>query len=186
MRENETVLFKPLLVWFSSFTSESHPIIITFHISPHAYTVMFRLIYHTYTSIVQVFAINFREGENTLSSYFPQSIPPCEVISFVCLFWFSFAFFRATPTPYGGSQARGQIGAVASQPVVYATATATQNPSHICDLHHSSRKCRIHNPLSEAKDRTPQPHGYQSDSFPLRHSGNSNFVKFYPCQLVKL
>ena len=27
-----------------------------------------------------------------------------------------------------------------------ATATATRNPSHVCDLHHSSRQCWIHDP----------------------------------------
>ena len=36
----------------------------------------------------------------------------------------------------------------------YITATAMQGPSHICDLHHSSRQHRILNPLSEARDRT--------------------------------
>ena len=36
----------------------------------------------------------------------------------------------------------------------YTTATATQDPSHICKLHHSSRQCRILNPLSEARYRT--------------------------------
>ena len=30
-----------------------------------------------------------------------------------CLFYFFFCLFRAAPTTYGGSQARGQIGAVA-------------------------------------------------------------------------
>ena len=34
------------------------------------------------------------------------------------------------------------------------TATAAQDLSHICDLHHSSRQCRILNPLSEARDGT--------------------------------
>ena len=34
----------------------------------------------------------------------------------------------------------------------YTTVTATQDPSHICDLHHSSRKHRILDPLSEARD----------------------------------
>ena len=32
-------------------------------------------------------------------------------------------------------------------------ATATQDPSHICDLHHSSQQRRILNPLSEARDQ---------------------------------
>ena len=37
----------------------------------------------------------------------------------------------------------------------FTTATATQYPSHVCDLHHSRRQCPgILNPLSEARDRT--------------------------------
>ena len=36
----------------------------------------------------------------------------------------------------------------------YATATARGDPSLICDLHHSSWRHRILNPLSEARDRT--------------------------------
>ena len=34
----------------------------------------------------------------------------------------------------------------------YTTATATQDLSHICDLHHSSQICWIPDPLSEARD----------------------------------
>ena len=58
-------------------------------------------------------------------------------------------FSRATPTAYGGSQARGLIGAL---PPAYARATATWDPSCVCDLHHSSWQRRILNPLSEAKN----------------------------------
>ena len=36
----------------------------------------------------------------------------------------------------------------------YAKATATWDPSHVCNLHHSSQQRRIHNPLSKARDRT--------------------------------
>ena len=36
----------------------------------------------------------------------------------------------------------------------YVTATATPDPSHICDLHHSSWQCQILNPPSEARDQT--------------------------------
>ena len=50
---------------------------------------------------------------------------------------------------YGSSQGRGLIGAQA-----YATATATQNPSRVCDLRHSSQQHQILNPLIEARDRT--------------------------------
>ena len=33
------------------------------------------------------------------------------------------------------------------------TATATWDPSHICDLHHSSWQHQILNPLSKARDQ---------------------------------
>ena len=38
------------------------------------------------------------------------------------------------------------------QLLAYTTATATPGPSCICDLHHSSCKHRILNPLSEARN----------------------------------
>ena len=40
------------------------------------------------------------------------------------------------------------------QLLAYAMATATLNPSCVCDLHHSSWQCQILNPLRKAKDRT--------------------------------
>ena len=39
----------------------------------------------------------------------------------------------------------------------YATATATQDPSHVCDLYHSSWQRQIHNPLSRVRDQTGVP-----------------------------
>ena len=64
-------------------------------------------------------------------------------------FYFCFVLFvRAALAAYGGSQARGQIGAVA-----YTTATATRDPSRICNPSHSSQQRRILNPLSKGRDR---------------------------------
>ena len=40
------------------------------------------------------------------------------------------------------------------QMLAYTTATATQDPSHVCDLYHSSQQCWVLNALSEARDRT--------------------------------
>ena len=51
-------------------------------------------------------------------------------------FFFFFLFFKAAPVAYGSSQARGLIGATGA------------------DLHQSSRRRQILNPLSEARDRT--------------------------------
>ena len=36
----------------------------------------------------------------------------------------------------------------------YSAATATRDVSHLCDLQHTSWQCRIHNPVSKARDRT--------------------------------
>ena len=62
-----------------------------------------------------------------------------------------FIYFWTVPVACGGSQARSLIG---TQLPAYATATATRDPSHVCDLHHSSRQRWILNPLREARDRT--------------------------------
>ena len=40
------------------------------------------------------------------------------------------------------------------EPLAYTTATATPDGSHVFNLHHSSQKCQIINPLSEARDQT--------------------------------
>ena len=40
------------------------------------------------------------------------------------------------------------------QPPAYATDTAMWDPSHVFNLHHSSRQHRILNPMSEAKNWT--------------------------------
>ena len=36
----------------------------------------------------------------------------------------------------------------------YTTATATPDPRHICNLHHSSQQRQILNPMSKARDQT--------------------------------
>ena len=54
-----------------------------------------------------------------------------------------------------------------------ATATATQDLSHICDIHHSSQQCWILYPLTEARDWT---HVLMDASWvlnPLCHNRNS-------------
>jgi len=40
------------------------------------------------------------------------------------------------------------------QLLAYATATATPDPSCVCDLHYSSQQCWILNSLSKARDKT--------------------------------
>ena len=64
----------------------------------------------------------------------------------------SFHFlFRTTTAAHGSSQARGWIRAAAE---VYATTTATSDPSHICYLYSILWQHWIFNPLSKTRDWT--------------------------------
>ena len=46
-----------------------------------------------------------------------------------------------------------------------------QDLRQVFDLHHSSQQCRIHNPLSEARDGTR----VLMDTSQLSHEGNSSY-----------
>ena len=63
-------------------------------------------------------------------------------------FLFFFLFMDALEA-YGSSHTRGQIRAVAA---VCATAKATPNLSHICDLCSSFQQCQLLNPLSHNRN----------------------------------
>ena len=89
---------------------------------------------------------------------------------FDCLFLF---FFRAAPAlACGGSQTRCQITSELQLPA-YTTATATPDPSHVCDLHRSSRQRRILNPLSQARGQTCILTDASPVLNPLSHNRNS-------------
>ena len=66
-------------------------------------------------------------------------------------FSFLFCLFRATPAAYGGSQARGQTGAVAAG-LHHSHSNARSEPC--LRPYHSSQQRQILNPLNEARDRT--------------------------------
>ena len=93
------------------------------------------------------------------SSNFPVQCFPCqtclwhnlEVLNSSFFFFFFFFFLRATSQHTEGPR----LGVESElQLLAYATATATWDPSHICDLHHSSWQRWILNPLSKAGDQT--------------------------------
>ena len=90
---------------------------------------------------------------------------------------FFFVFFRAAPGAYGGSQARGQIGAAAashshsntgSKPRLQPTPLfmATPDPSS----------------TEQGQGSNPPPQGYWSGSLPLSHNGTPHFKIFYQLQ----
>ena len=66
-------------------------------------------------------------------------------------FSFSFSFFFAHPRHMDVSR----LGVESEiQLPAYTTATVSWDPSHICNLHHSSWQRRILNPLSKARGQT--------------------------------
>ena len=83
-------------------------------------------------------------------SHSRRTATPSSPFSFI-LFIFLFLLFRAAPAAYGGSQAGVESEL---QLPAYATATAIQDLSHVCDLHHSSRQHLILNPPSEARNQS--------------------------------
>ena len=77
---------------------------------------------------------------------------PSLFYSFFLIFNFNFNFFlglhqQHIEIPRLGAESELQL-------LAYTTAIAIQNPSRICDLHHSSQQHQNLNPLSKARDRT--------------------------------
>ena len=66
---------------------------------------------------------------------------------FFCLFVFLGSYLQHMEGPRLGVQSELSLPA-------YTTATATGDPSHICDPHHSSQQCQILSLLSKARDLT--------------------------------
>ena len=64
------------------------------------------------------------------------------------------------------------------QPPAYTTATAMQNPSCVCDLHHSSWPQWILNPLNKAMDQTQNLMVTSRVLLPLYHDGSSGNLYF--------
>ena len=93
---------------------------------------------------------------------------------FVYLFCLFLLFLGCTG--YGSCQARGWIGAAVP---AFSTASATPDPSHVSNLHHSSWQCWILNPLSEARDRTHILMDTSQFRFLLSHNRNSLLFNFF-------
>ena len=66
-----------------------------------------------------------------------------------------FPFFGAGGALHAWHMEVARLGVKSElQVLAYTTATVTQDPSSICDLHHSSQKRQILNSLGKARDRT--------------------------------
>ena len=76
--------------------------------------------------------------------------PSPELEGFSFFLFFFFLLFRAAPTAYGEVPRLGVL--LELQLLAYTTATATPDPSLVCDSYHSSQQHWILNPLNEARD----------------------------------
>ena len=65
----------------------------------------------------------------------------------VCLFCFLGLLWQHVEVPRLGDKSELQL-------LAYTTATATRDPSSVCDLRHSSQQCRMLNPVGKARDQT--------------------------------
>ena len=91
-------------------------------------------------------------------------------------FLFSFLLFRATPMAYGGSQARCLIGATAAS--LCQSHNNTGSKPHLQPTPQPSAMPDPW-PTERGQGSNPQPHGFQSYLFPLRHDGNSKTFFFF-------
>ena len=73
------------------------------------------------------------------------------------VFWFSVLSFLSLG-PHRRHMEVSRLG-VQSELLLPAYATATPDPSLVCDLHHSSQHRQILNPLIKARDGTRNPNG---------------------------
>ena len=62
----------------------------------------------------------------------------------------------------------------------YARATAVQDPSHVCNLHHSSQQCRILSPLSKDRDCTRNPMVPSQIRFHCTMTGTPSYIYLDP------
>ena len=85
--------------------------------------------------------LHFMESFGVIASY--------AIFIYLFIYLFIYCFLglpqRHMEVPRLGVESELQLPA-------YTTATATWDPSHVCDLHHSSLQHQILNPLSEARD----------------------------------
>ena len=99
---------------------------------------------------------NGRRREACMAKLIPQS-PDGGLTNHCCFsYYFSFIYvFICFLEPHLQHMEVPRLGVKSElQLPAYTTATAMQDPSRICDLHHSSRHYWILNPLNEARDQT--------------------------------
>ena len=114
---------------------------------------------------------NFRAPAGGLEVPHPSFIP-----RFIPYFYFLF-FILLFEGPYLQHMEVPKLGVESELYLpAYAAATATRDPSRVCDLHDSSRQCQMLNPLSETGDRTHILMDTSRVRYLLSHNQNSLYL----------
>ena len=75
--------------------------------------------------------------------------------NYACHFFFFFLVFLSFLGLFSWHMKVSRIGVKSAlSPPTYTRATAMQDLSHVCNLHHSSWQCQILNPLRKVRDQT--------------------------------
>ena len=128
-------------------------------------------------------ASSLKKGLKTLLSFLLSSFTSVSTVCFLFCFGFWFLGFFCFLGLHLQHMEVLRLGMESKlQLLAYATATATRDPSHVFDLYHSSRQCRILNPLSEARDRTCNLMPPNWIHFPCAMTGTLGFFFFWPCR----
>ena len=90
---------------------------------------------------------------------------------YLFLIYYFFSFYGCTHSIWK-IPGQGSNWSWSCQPII---ATATPDPSHVCDLHHSSYQCRILNPPSKVRDQTRVLMDTSRILKPLSHNEYSAF-----------
>ena len=98
----------------------------------------------------ECFFSNDTELSNNLRIHFPGSVVTPFIFIALRNVLLSFFVFLG---PYPWHMEIPRLGVKSELKLLaYVTATAMWDPSHVCDLYHSSWPCWIFNPLSQARD----------------------------------
>ena len=89
-------------------------------------------------------------------------------------FFSSLLLFRAAPEAYGASQAKSQIRATAAG--VHHSHSNAGSETHLRSETPQLMALLEPRPTERGQGSNPHPHGYESDSFPLRHHEASSTI----------